>query len=69
MPRRRRGGGGFNTSAGKGLAIEIGEHRIPVTVTSVGEFWAEWESDSYHSNTYAGLRSKLRSYSRRCATT
>ncbi len=42
-----------------GLVIEIGEWTIPVVVNDDGEFWCEWEGDSYHSTTFKGLRAKL----------
>lgn len=38
---------------------EIGRHKIPVTVDSEGVFWAEWEGESYRSETFKGLRVKL----------
>lgn len=48
--RRRRG---------DGLVIAIDGHEIPVVVSNDGEFWAEWEGDSYKSTTFKGLRAKL----------
>lgn len=42
-----------------GLMMEIGKHKIPVTVDSSGTFWAEWEGDSFRSETFKGLRVKL----------
>lgn len=41
------------------LVLEIGDEKIPVVVSHDGEFWAEWEGDSYKSTTFKGLREKL----------
>src|SRR5688572_23379728 len=41
------------------LVMEIGKHRIPVVVDSQGLFWAEWEGDSFRSESFKGLRVKL----------
>ncbi len=42
-----------------GLKIQLGEWDIPVVIDDNGEFWAEWEGDSYQSTTFKGLRAKL----------
>jgi hypothetical protein len=41
------------------LIIDIQGKQIPVMVDSTGVFWAEWEGDSFRSETFKGLRVKL----------
>lgn len=50
--------------------MTIGKNEIPVVVDHCGLFWAEWEGDSFRSETFKGLRVKMlpmvREDSKRC---
>lgn len=41
------------------LEMTIGRHTLPVVVQHDGVFWAEWEGESYRSESFKGLRTKL----------
>lgn len=41
------------------LVLDIQGNQISVVVDGTGTFWAEWEGDTFRSETFKGLRAKM----------